>query len=139
MARAGKGGRRSVSVTQVVVVIVGVSATLLGLLFVLGITIGAVSGFPATATLLIPALIFLALSVLLLGSALGLRRFGPTGWWVATILSGLMLLNVGVVIVITGSFPLGILLLALASGAAFIYLLFSREAVLEGEGGAPEP
>ena len=107
MAGAGKGGRRPVSITQVVVVIVGVSATLLGLLFVLGITIGAVSGFPATATLLIPALIFLTLSVVLLGSALGLRRFGPIGWWVATIVSGLMLLNVGVVIATTGSLSLG--------------------------------
>lgn len=126
-----------VSAAQVVVILVAVGVTLLALLFVLGITIGAVSGFPATATLLIPALIFLALAVLLLGSALGLRRFGPPVWWVATIVSGLMLFNVGVVIAVTGQFPLGMLLLALASGAAFVYLLFSREAVLEREDGMP--
>ncbi|MFQ5919524.1 MAG: hypothetical protein ACE5I4_05705, partial [Thermoplasmata archaeon] len=82
--------------------------------------------------------IFLALSVLLLGSALGLRRFGPPVWWVATIVSGLMLLNVGVVIAITGQFPLGILLLALASGAAFVYLLLGRDALSEGSGAAPD-
>jgi hypothetical protein len=127
MSEARPGRSRPVSLAQVIVILVGLGVTLLGVLFVFGITIGAVSGFPATATLLIPALIFLALAVLLFGSALGLRRFGPPVWWVATIVSALMLITMLAVMAITAQTPLGLLLATLVSGGALGYLLVERE------------
>lgn len=132
MAKPGMGGGGPVSLPQVIVILVGVAVTALALLFIFGITVGAVSGFPATATLLITALIFLALAIVLLGSALGLRRFGPPVWWVATIVSALLLLNMLIVMATTAQAPPGLLLATLVSGGALGYLLVEREDFRKG-------
>jgi len=84
-----------VAILAILVILAGAFLTFIALILVFFSSILIVGGIPGGGLVVAGSFIFLILSLVLLASGIGLWGLRPWAWWLATIVTVLVLLNYG--------------------------------------------